>query len=230
MGVTGILPAAGLSTRLDGLPKFLLPCPEGHLLGNHIARMRSAGADEIWVGASKLTAPMIKPYLDNRATLKPNLETASMCETVCAARAYAADNTVLMGLPDTYWKAPDVYGLLLYRIREFGADVAIAAWKMRNEQRGKLGAVDQRAGRLSRVVEKDANCDLDWAWGALAWTPKFWECISPDHAHLGLSLQNAVSTHLNVLVVQIQGDFWDCGTRDEYFQLCGTFAYEAQYA
>src|SRR5258706_2634863 len=137
MTVTGLIPCAGQATRMDYLPKFLLPVAEGHLLGVLTNRMRSAGAASVWVGANKQNAAFIKPYAENIA-LKGTLDTKTMCETVLVARDYCGDDTVLLGLADTYWTTPDVYELLAQRATQFGADVALALWQLRPDPCGNI--------------------------------------------------------------------------------------------
>lgn len=230
MSISGILPCAGLSTRLDGLPKFLLPIAEGHLLGTHIARMRGAGVNNIWIGASKQTAPFIKPYIDDDVTLKPSLNTATMCETVLAARAYAGDDNVLLGMPDTYWSTNEVYERLAHRMREFDWPIVVACWRIRDDQRGKLGQCDVRSEYLRWVVDKDASCPYPLAWGAIGWQPLFWDYIQPEMPHLGYALQAAIDNGVKVRAVEVDGEYHDCGTRPEYFRLCSTFVREAVLA
>jgi UTP-glucose-1-phosphate uridylyltransferase len=227
--VTGILPAAGLSSRFDGIPKFLLPIIDGHLLGKHIERMYRYPVSNVWVGASKQTTPFIKPYIDSRATLKTNLVTETMCETVLAARAYGGDDTILLGMPDTYWTAQHVYERMAHRMDVLGWPVVVACWRIRDDQRGKLGQCDVRSEHLRQIIDKDPACTLPLAWGAIGWQPSFWEYITPERPHLGFALQAAIDDGVQVRAIEIEGDYYDCGTRGEYFRLTATFAAEAVY-
>jgi len=225
MTVTGLIPCAGQATRMDYLPKFLLPVAEGHLLGVLTNRMRSAGAASVWVGANKQNAAFIKPYAENIA-LKGTLDTKTMCETVLVARDYCGDDTVLLGLADTYWTTPDVYELLAQRVTQFGADVAVALWHIRPDQRGKLGVCAVHNDSIYDVVDKDENCLYEMCWGAMAWSSRFWDHIKPEHTHLGFALQSAIKAGLRVKAVQCMGSYYDAGTKTEYFQLCSTFIQE----
>lgn len=225
----GLIPAAGTATRLDGLPKFLLPIAEGHLLSRLVEQMRTAGAESIWIGANKHNAAFIKPYAPDGCTISGKLETATMCETVLAARAFCGDEIVLCGMPDTYWTERYVYERLVNRLDEFGADVAVACWFMRDDQRGKLGSVSWRNDRITDVIDKDPASPYEFAWGALAWKSVFWEHIQPEQNNIGLSLRSAVDAGLKVWAVPIQGDYYDCGTREEYFRLCGQLLNEVVY-
>lgn len=227
MNVVGLLPAGGMATRLSGLPKFLLPCPDGYLLKRHIDKMREAGAQKVWIAASKATAPFVKPYAEN-ATAK-TYETGTMPGDLLAIRDFCSDDTVLFGLPDTYWTYSETYPKLLHRIQEFGADVAVGLWRIRNDQRGKLGQVDTYGDRCTRIVDKAPDCLLPWVWGAIAWQPVFWDFIKPDMSHMGMALQAAIDGGLKVWPVMIEGDYFDCGSWEEYALMCaqtsGVLAY-----
>lgn len=225
VAITGLIPCAGSASRLDGLPKFLLPAADGFLLGHLIDRMRGAGADNVWIGASKQNAAFIKPYVTT-GSLKGTLETNTMVETIMAAREYCADDTVLFGMPDTYWDTPDVYELLAQRITAFGADVAVGLWPIRPDQRGNLGVCDVHNDRIVDVVDKDALCPYNLAWGALAWNARFWSFMDSAQRHPGETLLAAIRGGLRVVGVQLMGSYYDCGTRAEYFQLCSTFIQE----
>lgn len=227
--ITGILPCAGTSSRLDGLPKFLLPTRDYYLLGYHVRWLFASLCEHVWIGATKQNAAFLKPFLDPRATLKGTLNTATMCETVLAARSYCADDYVVMGMPDTYFEL-DTYAKMIVRLTDFNWPVVAACWRIRDDQRGKLGQCDVRSEFLRRVVDKDPTCDYPLAWGAIAWQPAFWEYIKPETANMGLALQAAIDAGVPVRAIEIDGEYYDCGTRDEYFRLCSTWVKEARHA
>lgn len=228
MTVIGILPAAGSATRLHNLPKFLLPCPGGYLLNHHILAMRTAGAAKVWIGASKTTRPFVSPFVDNDSIVA-TIDSQTMTQTVLAGRKTAGDSTVLLGLPDTYFDYPEVYDKLLHRINQFGAEIAIGLWRIRTDQRGKLGQVDTYGDRCTRIVDKDPTCVLPWCWGAIAFAPLFWEFIQPDMPHIGLALQAAIDAGVKVWPVMMEGDYHDCGEWASYSLMCSQFVEEAVY-
>ena len=216
----GILPAAGQATRFNGFPKFLLPVPEGNLMGLHCRRMHDAGANRVLIGSGIHNAETISRY--RPADTEMYMGGATMAETVLNAREDCDEEHVLFGMPDTYWNAPNVYASLSESLRH--CDVAVALWKIRDDQRGSVGQVENIAGRIARTVDKDPSCPFPWLWGAIAWRPIFWNFIKPDMPHIGYALQPAIDAGIPVWGVTASGDYWDCGTFPQYAKLCSTFA------
>lgn len=209
----GILPAAGTASRFSGLPKFLLPVSDGTLLGVHCERMIRSGVDFVAIGASNDTVDLIHRYSPQKTIVYKGGET--MAETVINARSFADDEPVLFGMPDTYWASPLMY--LAIRDLLSKCDVAVACWKIRPEQRGKLGQCDVIDDYVvHRVIDKDPDCRYSWAWGAIAWKPAFWDFIKPTMSTVGKALQSAIDAGLQVRASTTTGDYFDCGTFDEY--------------
>jgi CTP:molybdopterin cytidylyltransferase MocA len=226
--IIGIIPAAGTASRIHGLPKYLLPCPDGYLLSALSRRMYTAGASKVWIGASKATEPFIKPYTSGE-TVSIVVGSQNMPQTVLAGRKAADDSTVLMGMPDSYWQFPYVYEKLMHRITEFGATVAVGLWRIRNDQRGKLGQVDTYGDRCTQIIDKNPDCLLPYAWGALAWTPSFWDFIQPDMPHMGVAMQAAIDANVKVWPVFMDGEYHDCGEWASYALMCSRFVEEGTY-
>lgn len=224
--IVGIIPCAGTASRFQSLPKFLLPCPDGHLIGTLSRRMYTAGASKVWIGASKANEPFVSPYSSGE-TIQVIPEGQGMPKAVLAGRKAAGESIVLLGMPDTYWNYHEAFEKLLHRINVFGAEVAVGLWRIRNDQRGKLGQVDTWGDRCTRVVDKDETCLLPWAWGAIAFKPSFWQYISPDHKHMGQAIQGAIDANAQVWPVMMEGEYWDCGDWASYSLMCAHFAGEA---
>lgn len=213
----GILPAAGKAERMHGLPKFLLPIPDGYLLQRHIGMMRKA-CNSIYIGANQYNRPMLHKYSDEASVyLAEPCDT--MSETVLSAKYLGRGTNTLFGMPDTYIEDDQCYAKLAQALED-GADVAVARFHTRPEQRSKLGMLRlERGHKVIEVIDKPAETDLVFAWGALAWKPQFWEFLRPEDPHIGYALPRAIEANLRVWVSPMRGDFWDCGTPDEYFDL-----------
>jgi dTDP-glucose pyrophosphorylase len=213
----GLIPAAGQATRIHGLPKFLLPVPEGHLLGLVCQRMTEAGVGEVQIGTGDANFALVCRCAPSNAGVYV-VNSATMSETLLAARRYInIDQNILFAMPDTYWTDEQALAKLAVYVSEFGADVAVGAWRIRPDQRGKLGQLDMRGGRVTRVIDKNPTCPSEWAWGAIAWRPAFWQFIRPDMPHVGYALQPAIDAGLNVRAVPMTGSYFDCGTPQLYF-------------
>ena len=211
----GIVPAAGKAERMNGIPKMLLPTPYGSLISVLCGRMERAG--QVIIG----TRPVIYEALAGACNaLVYRCETATMSETVLAARQYMiAQASVVFGMPDTYFDDANAFVKLADKLND-GADVAVGVFQTRPEQRHKLGMVDLTPGdEVLRVVDKPTETSLAWAWGVLAWKPRFWQYIEASDPHVGYALPRAVAAALDVRAVRMDGGFWDCGTPDEYFDL-----------
>lgn len=213
----GIIPIGGHATRIHGLPKFLLPVPGGYLLNTLCLRMRDDdGTMPIIAAVSAENANLLQKHAPPHLRMT-HVETATMCEALLVLQGLTGKQTVLFGMPDTYWSADNVYHRLAEELRD-GADVAVACWRVRPDQIGKVGQVALDDGLLiTQVVDKDPTCTFDYMWGAIAWDPEFWAHIRPDMQTVGDALQAAVLAGLEVCAVLVPGEYWDCGTPDEYF-------------
>lgn len=224
----GIIPAAGKAERFDGLPKALLPVPQGTLIETLVKRMMTVPlCCRAAIGTNRLTYA----YLRQRETISDwvyKVETETMSETVLSARGYVNGNEpVLFGMADTYFEDADAFVKLAMTLND-GADVAVGVFKTRLEQRNKLGMVewdsDARGNlRLTAVVDKGAyGLELTHAWGVLAWKTPFWQFIDPDDLHVGYALPKAIAAGQDVRAVKMDGAYWDCGTFEEYADCIST--------
>lgn len=85
-------------------------------------------------------------------------------------------------------------------------------------------------GRITEVVDKPECTNLHWAWGVLAWRPVFWDCLRPEMPHVGYGLPCAIESGLDVRAVEMDGQYFDCGTPEEYFQCIRTITAEKELA
>lgn len=222
----GIIPAAGKAERFGGLPKFLLPVPEGHLIGVHCARMKRAGCDQVFIGSSKENLDILDQFTDNFVYIAEDYST--MSATVLSSLEILIDpdepfdDDCILSMPDTYFEDARTFQRLSNALAN-GAMVAAALFHARPEQTHKLGMCDvceyDDEWRITRVVDKPVQTTLTHAWGALAWTPDFWKFIAPEDPHVGYALQRAVAAGVDARPVFMDGGYWDCGTPDEYFAL-----------
>lgn len=205
MTIIGLIPAGGKATRMYGLPKYLLPTPDGTLIDALRRRMVKAGIADI------------RTIYDEYPS-------------VCAALRSVTDGEgdVLFAMPDTYWTDEIALEKMIVTLNKPEIDVVVGVWQIREEQRGKLGQVRfNEYGRVFEIVDKDPYCPHEWAWGAIAWKDPFWNYIMGIDAHLGESINRACKIGYNVQAVKMTGDYYDAGTPDEYFRLCSTWAQEA---
>ena len=214
----GIVPAGGKATRMNGLPKFLLPTPEGSLFDVMCKRMESTGVERVWVAGSDDTAGTLFPYCnETRRLYRVNVPT--MSEAVMAARTLIPPDFVAgFGMPDTYFDDTRAFSKLDDAVLKDGADMAVGVFKTRPGQHRKLGMCRIEDSHVVEVVDKPQQTDLEYAWGVLAWSYRFWPLMRADDPHIGYALPRAIAAGLDVRAVFMDGEYFDCGTPDEYFE------------
>ncbi len=218
----GIIPAAGHSTRIYGLPKFLLPIANSYLLDQLTAHMHGANVDHILLGTHPKHYQLFSDLMnDHDWHVYPYwCDTTTMNETVLAARGRAGNHDILFGMPDTYWTDEGVYQRLAQTLNdEVGVIASVALWYTPEQYRHKRGmcALDASGNLITGVLDKPEKTGKTFGWGAMAWSSTFWQYILPEDAHVGFALQRAIDDDQKVQGVVMDGQFWDCGTPDEYF-------------
>jgi dTDP-glucose pyrophosphorylase len=216
----GILPAAGSASRMNGLPKFLLPIPGGYLLEWHIARMAAAGCDRVNIGAAPHNHDLTNRSIRGLSKAQTWIAYAhdTMSQTVLGGYTHTTD-PVLFGMPDTYFDDHQAYNKLAAALAD-GADVAVGLFTVRPGQYRKVGMCRTYDDQVVAVVDKPEvdYSFLEVAWGVLAWKPTFWKCIYAVDEHVGFALPRAIEAGMDVRAVRMDGLYFDCGTPDEYFE------------
>lgn len=221
----GIIPAGGKATRIHGIPKWLLPTPHGTLVNVLIQRMQLAEPRKIVIISKGVnTALLHHTALPDVAII--DRDDTSMAHAVMLAREYATPiETAVFGMPDTYFEDEQAFVKLHSVLDFFGSDVAVGVFRTRADQHRKLGMCRFDVRRLIvEVVDKPEETDLVYAWGVLAWRSTFWHHIRENDPHVGYALPRAIAAGLQVRAVPMEGDYYDCGTQEEYFELVRSFA------
>jgi glucose-1-phosphate thymidylyltransferase len=145
VAILGVVPAAGLATRLQPLPcsKELLQVGGRPVIDRLVDRMRAGGADEVRVVTRPDKHDLIGHALAEGATIALG-EPANVSESVLLGAAGAAgDDVALVGFPDTLWEPLDGFVRLLAALEDRFA--------------GVLGLFTTSEPERSDVVEVDAN-------------------------------------------------------------------------
>lgn len=217
----GLIPAAGSASRIHGLPKYLLPIPDGYLLGRHIDMMNAVDV-QVVIGVNPDNAAIVYPYAKGSFVHRVD-NYATMSETVLSCKIFASTNgvaseTVIFGMPDSYIEDDNVYRKLLATI-ENGAEVAVALFRARPEQHKKVGMCAVALDWVADVIDKPQESKLTWLWGALAWRPVFWNYMKSEDPHIGFALPRAIADGHDVRAVKCHGGYWDCGSWESYSEL-----------
>jgi hypothetical protein len=214
----GILPAAGQSSRMRGLPKFLLPCDDNYvtLLEYHIGMMYES-CDVIWIPTRSEFVQLIESlnFPRDKVVILP-LTTRSMTETVMNVLKISGSMSFLLEMPDTFYK-----GVKPVEILNHSPVIAdLGLFPIRDEQRGKLGQcqIDENQ-RVVKIIDKDSNCDLPLAWGALTFARELISFMDIKQPHIGYSVAEAIRSGQIVTSTLCNSLYFDCGTPSEYLAM-----------
>ena len=188
--VIGLLPAAGLATRLAPLPcsKELYPIGyhkdgEGGFLRPKVVchylleKMRSAGINKVYIVLrdGKWDIPA---YLGDGTTFDMHIGYLMMRlpfgapYTLDQAYPFIQDATVALGFPDIIFQPEDAFTRLLSAQRETDADMVLGLFPIDNPR--KWDMVDLAGdGRIRRIVIKPPKTSLRYTWALAVWTPVF---------------------------------------------------------
>jgi hypothetical protein len=95
---------------------------------------------------------------------------------------------------------------------------SLALWKIRPEQRGKLGQVGLSNDKLrvNKMIDKDPASELIWSWGMFSLESQYLLGFDPNDAHPGISMSKLLRDEFDLKYVIQEGRYWDCGTPAEY--------------
>ncbi len=213
-----IIPAAGLATRMRGIPKFLLPCDNSYttLIEQHISQLLET-CETIWIP----TRPELVLLLDSiglakdRVVILP-MQTDNMTQTVMKVSHIAKTENFQLIMPDTYFLGDKPYTILSSTPKL----AELACWKIRPDQRGKLGQVDiDNKGVVVDMKDKDPSCDFPVSWGAMTFSRDLMSYANPSDPHIGYAVQTALQSGALITARTMQGKYFDCGTPSEYLSM-----------
>lgn len=214
----GIIPAGGESTRMGGIPKMLLPIPGGTLIDALIQKMERCSLRATTVLSQGIAAHLLNDYNVTSRHTETMSEAVLFVHEATFHSSFAGED-ILFGMPDTYFDDDQAFVKLAAALDD-GADVAVGLFHVRPSQRHKLGmcAFDPQTQQIIQVIDKSHTTTLAWAWGVLAWKPSFWQHLRAEEPHVGYALPRAIDAGLDVRAVRMEGEYFDCGTPDEYFE------------
>ena len=141
--------------------------------------------------------------------------TGSMTETVLEVLKISNERYFHLAMPDTYFEGESPYSKL--SLEPPLADVA--CWKIRPEQKGKLGQVNVINGRILDIIDKDTSCKFGYSWGSLTFDRSLLDYTNAKDPHIGFALKNALENGEFISAKIIDGKYFDCGTPIEYITM-----------
>ena len=230
--VVGLLPCCGTASRMQHLPKFVLPCPGGTLMERTLQLFAQNLLQRVYVAISPINAKYVRdiqkrfdPAEDVRVRCDV-LQTATMSETVVHLTDEVPASKYILAMPDTYVHVPP--GQSFGEVQDLcnlldGCHVALLLWRIKPHQRGKLGQVEvDENGRVLRIRDKDPSCTFPYAWGMAGWTSEANTLLDSSTPHVGYMFEAALAHGLEVRAIISQTRYFDCGTPDEYFEMIRT--------
>lgn len=212
-----IIPAAGLATRMRGIPKFLLPCDSTYntLIEAHISALLEL-CETVWIP----TRPEMVLLLDSlglakdRVVLLP-MTTENMTQTVLKVLQIAKTENFHLVMPDTFFLGEKPYAKLSPKPDL----VDLACWKIRNDQKGKLGQVLIDENQAIDIQDKDPSCEYEYSWGSLTFSRQLMNFASSSDPHIGYAVRSALKSGETIHAQKIHGKYFDCGTPSEYLNM-----------
>jgi dTDP-glucose pyrophosphorylase len=166
--IVGVVPAAGLATRLQPLAssKEVLLIRGRPVIDYLLERMWAGGAEEIRV-VTRPEKEDVARHAERGGALVVLAEPASVCESLLAALTGVAEgDVVLLGFPDTIWEPVDGFGPLV-RALGSGYDVALGLFTGPEPERSDVVTIDED-GTVLGVEIKPAKPESSLIWGCAA--------------------------------------------------------------
>ena len=219
-----ILPIGGSASRMQGLPKFLLPFDAGALLiEKHIKAALESGFSQIVVivrdSFFELTSLYLSEYDSRVQIVKLEEQTKTMCETLLfgmSKREFSPNDQIVVALADTAFESKQ-YQDIYSTAAEIRDDPFLVLFRTADEQFGRLGQVEMDIlGNVVAMQDKVVGCTLPNFWGIAAFPYHLIEYIESADAHIGISFQRWLQRGQIVKGIPVKSLYFDCGTFDEY--------------
>ena len=218
MKTIGLLPASGKASRMNGLPKFALPCDEDNtsLIERQVQQM-SFYVDRIVISTTSKWYELIKSFNLSKVDITI-IEPSTMNDALIKmSEQYKADKYIV-GMPDTYFKGENPYIKLSKHIKN--NMISIACWPMHDELKGKVGQVELVKNSIIGIKEKVEDCDYPHMWGAFALDSTVLNKLNRFNMHIGLDLEYLIVDEIsNMYAFEVDGMYFDSGTIDGYRDL-----------
>ena len=231
MNYVGIIPAAGLASRLGplGYPKELLPITYVQGEGGHLRPLPVIEASLRQLRTAEITRAMVitserKPelaqYLGGGGAIGLDIayvqqtEAKGLAAAVALTAPWTTGSASCLLLPDTIVRPLDALKTMRAAFEARGADLVLGVFPTAKPK--ELGPVRFDADmRVTEVQDKPAETDLANSWGMAIWGARFSEMIAgaAPNANLGLLFHQAAQKGLAVIACWFpDGEFHDVGT------------------
>jgi NDP-sugar pyrophosphorylase family protein len=208
--IVGVIPAAGLATRLGprSCSKEVIPVGGRPVIDYVAERMRRARCSEIRVVTRPEKLDVIERALTLRALVVEGRPATVSESVLLGLGGLGGDDVVLLGFPDSIWEPADGFSTLLGALED-GIDVVLGCFCSSELERSDV-VVAGDDGIVQAIQVKPTRPDSDIVWGCCAARASALAALS-RHAEPGL-LFDALARRGVVAAVRFAGDFVDIGT------------------
>ena len=230
----GVIPAAGLGTRIQPLAFSKELLPVGSRLIDGVARpkavseyvverMLRAGADKLCFIISPGKADIVRYFGSDvdgaQVCYVVQPEAAGLCDAIFRVLPLIRpDEPVLVGLPDTVWFPEDGYSALT------GDALNFLLFPVAQPERFDAVICDD-AGRVQEIQVKQAEPRSSWIWGGfrmagrvLAELHQLWRERERSDAYVGTLVNEYIARGGTVNAIKAGSAYFDVGTLDGYRQ------------
>lgn len=213
----GLLPSAGTASRMNGIPKFLLPVSEKLqcLLDYHVQLMAPT-VERIIIPTRSEWVELLRSFNFGSEVDIVELNTATMAETLRSALAGVDYDSCVLGMPDTYFVDDNPYAQLASKP---AADMSLWLFPTRPEQEGKVGSVKvSDEGVVVEHADKEPARSFGWHWGVMEFAKATEEFLDPRASTGGYLIDECLNRSLDIRGYKAEHPYFDCGTFPEYLQ------------
>jgi hypothetical protein len=219
--IFGILPISGNASRMKSIPKFLLPSKiNSTLLDETIDIFHKNNINKIIAGVSDTNNLLLS---NNDFLEKVIINTKTMSETIFELNKYISTNyglnykSILL-MPDTNVTITNELKQMI-ELLNGSYDIVVILWKIRSSQIGKVGQCKIFNNEVVNIIDKDINCTYNLFWGSIGWNSNINEFINPEWQTIGQLLNKSLELNIKIGSIICEGDYYDCGTFEEYFEM-----------
>ncbi len=184
MDIVGLVPAAGIASRLGKLPysKEIMPLPgmkdKASVLSENLIRyFRLGGIHNLYIIIRKGKWDIPEYYGDgssfgvNIGYLMMNLPFGTPF-SISQAFPFIGDKIAALGFPDILFEPEDAFEKLKTRFLETDADIILGIVPSEHFLRSDMIELDEK-GKIKDIVIKQNRPDLKHSWFAALWRPAF---------------------------------------------------------
>jgi hypothetical protein len=198
----GLLAASGSASRLNGIPKFLLPIPDGTLLSRHIDQMLEV-CDEVRISTRKIWIPLLNNINLSSKVKIYQIEPSTFSN---ALHEMSSNGRLLIGMPDTYISSKNHYASMM----KSDGDVVLGGFNCPEYLLGKVGQfLTDQHGNVFDLKDKQQDCIYPNMWGAILFNTVQIDGTLDNPSH---QVINCITEGKSVKAVNCEGSYVDAGT------------------